>query len=173
MKLIFKVEIDSTEWDSETFDDSCYDPSTLKSMLFDRFYDLITDIIKVNDFSDYIEYEQDDKIKENVIETLKQELSEEQYFECIEMLEILRKEIYANMGYKRLNGAYCNYELIDYDNEVISVMFTHGIQDTGDGYSVKYHDQYKISRNKITILPNDIEKDIKNDTDLRNCQKEI
>jgi len=113
MKLIFKVEIDSREWDSETFDDSCYDPSTLKSMLFDRFYDLITDIIKVNDFSDYIEYEPDDENKETIINILKQELSEEQYREFIEVFETLRKEIYANMGYKRLSGAYCNYEIID------------------------------------------------------------
>jgi len=56
MKLIFKVEINSKEWDNETFDDSKFDKKTLKSMLFDEFYDLLNDILIVNDFSDYIEY---------------------------------------------------------------------------------------------------------------------
>jgi len=73
MKLIFKVEINSKEWDNETFDDSKFDKKTLKSMLFDEFYDTLTDIMNVNDFSDNIKYISSNKTDKTSIQHLKTE----------------------------------------------------------------------------------------------------
>ncbi len=152
MKLLFSIEIDSKEWDNETFDDSNFDKKTLESMLFDRFYDLLTDILKVNDFSDYIEYEPSNKAERKPIEQLKEQMTEEQFKKLEDLLEDLRKETKFSLGYHRISGSFCQYEVLDFNEKEIVVLLEYGKVDDGSDFSERYREGYRIDRNTLEFI---------------------
>lgn len=81
-------------------------------------------------------------------------LTENEKIEIETLLWNTKKIIFYNRGYKNINGAYSDYEIIDYDDGIIFVKITVGVQDIGDFISSSelFTYQFRIKRTNLEIL---------------------
>ena len=65
-----------------------------------------------------------------------------------------KKDIFYDHGYNSINGAYSDYEIVDYDDGIIFVKISVGVQTIGDyrSSSKQYYYQFRIKRKSLEIL---------------------
>ncbi len=65
-----------------------------------------------------------------------------------------KKAIFYDHGYKSINGAYSDYEIVNYDDGIIFIKISVGVQNIGDykSSSEQYSYQFRIKRESLEIL---------------------
>ena len=70
------------------------------------------------------------------------------------LLWSIKKHFFYAHGYKNINGAYSDYDIVDYNDGIIFIKVSVGVQDIGDykSSSEQYSYQFRIKRKSLEIL---------------------